>query len=315
MVSQNEICMVVVYMGKLPIWMPAFLTSCAHNHTIDWMIFTDSEALHLDIPDNVYLKPLELNQLLSLATHVMGCKVSFENPKKICDLKPIYGDIFSSQLSQYEYWGHCDLDIIWGDLQIFLNNIDYKVYDIISTRKNTLCGHFTLFQNKMEINQLYKQVPNYHKIFQNNIHYGFDEGAFSFWLYQKLRKEELSFKIFWPRKYSADWPELEIKPLGWKWSKGKILSRIGEERIYLHFMTWKKSMYHIDFTDSKQLSFRINRYGIWSKKGKLIQEVQFILPLHWPKLLLHYFKKIKGKIFLTQRLEGPIIPEHLREIS
>jgi hypothetical protein len=38
--------------------------------------------------------------------------MEIRNPYKICDWKPFYGHIFREYLVAYDFWGHCDMDII-----------------------------------------------------------------------------------------------------------------------------------------------------------------------------------------------------------
>ena len=44
-------------------------------------------------------------------------QVTLDRPYKLCDFKPAYGFIFGEYLKEYDYWGHCDIDIVWGDLR------------------------------------------------------------------------------------------------------------------------------------------------------------------------------------------------------
>lgn len=88
------------------------------------------------------------------------------NPRKFCDLKPAYADIFRDEVELYDYWGFCDMDIIWGDIRSYMTDDILNNYDIISSRKNAISGHFNLFRNTPQINQLYKKLPDYKKLFE-----------------------------------------------------------------------------------------------------------------------------------------------------
>ena len=69
-----------------------------------------------------------------LSSRKLGFEVYLERPYKCCDLKPAYGVIFEEYLTAYSYWGHCDFDLIFGDLQYFapLTNKN-KVYEYCVT--------------------------------------------------------------------------------------------------------------------------------------------------------------------------------------
>jgi hypothetical protein len=79
-------------------------------------------------------------------------------------------------------------------------------------------------------------------------------------------------QVYWPEVLVADWPELEKKPRGWYWEEGKLYNKEGTERIYMHFMTWKKSMQRIDFHSGDQPHrFSITRRGMWSRQAPWIE--------------------------------------------
>ena len=54
------------------------------------------------------------------------------SPYKLCDYKPVYGLIFDEDLQDYDFWGHCDVDLIFGDIRKFINL--YKKRGIYASR-------------------------------------------------------------------------------------------------------------------------------------------------------------------------------------
>ena len=58
--------------------------------------------------------------------------INLPSPYKLCDFKPAYGEIFNEFISSFDYWGYCDVDLIWGNIRKFLSNdlLD-KEYDKI----------------------------------------------------------------------------------------------------------------------------------------------------------------------------------------
>ncbi len=297
----QSVCFVIVYLGKFPPWLPAFLVSCGGNPNINWLIFTDA-TIPSSKPENVTFQSINLATFIEMASYSMGCDVSFTKHYKLCDFKPIYGAIFSEYLKKYNYWGHCDLDVIWGDIESFLREIDFNKYDIISSRKISVSGHFTLYKNTSEINQFFKQVPNYHKVFIKDGCSRFDEGFFCYHLYKQSLNENFKWKIYWPSNFAVDRWELEKNPFGWHWSNGKILGLMGTEHVYIHFMNWKKSLRKIDFSyDDLPDQFKITKHGIWSKSMGLIQRIKYLSSLNLKILLIHYFQEfysiIRSKFF------------------
>lgn len=304
----------IAYFGSFPIWFPAFLLSCKNNPNIHWKIWTDIKDLNFPHPENVTFIQLAMDDFLATAKQAINGPINISTPHKLCDFKPLYGDLFQKELATYNYWGHCDLDLIWGDIESFLLKINYEEYDIVTTRQNTICGHFTIYRNIEKINKYYTQIKNFEKVFLKPKYSGFDEGFFSYALFQESQKTNPEYKIFWPKKYSVDWPELNIKPKGWRWKNGKIIDKNGNERIYLHFMKWKKSIQHIDFDyENPPSDFLITKNGLWSNEMSFTEKIKYHSPTHLGKLLHHYWTKgiwfFKYRVLKQPIVNKPLIPE------
>ena len=273
--SIAQVCFVLPYFGQFPPWFPGFLLSCEHNPGIHWLILTDIDPLPQDFPENVIFEHLTFQELQDRLVQLIDVPVDFAQPHKLCDVKPLYGALFEERLKDYQYWGHCDLDLIWGDIEGLLKRINYEQYDVISSRQETISGHFTLYKNKPELRDYFREVPNYQKVFITGHYEGFDEGYFAYHLYKNHEKDGL--KVYWPRKFGVDWGELDYRPLGWTWSNGKILDSSRTEREYLHFMKWKKELKHcVSISELKQVNaFEINHYGLWT--NRISSGLRFIL--------------------------------------
>lgn len=53
-------------------------------------------------------------------------------------------------MKKYEFWGHCDLDIILGNLNDFITEEMLNTYD-----KIFCLGHMILYKNDYDINRLF----------------------------------------------------------------------------------------------------------------------------------------------------------------
>lgn len=62
----------------------------------------------------VYLSTLK--DICELASNALSSPVCISSAKKLCDLRPIYGEIFRKYLVGYDYWGYGDIDVIYGNL-------------------------------------------------------------------------------------------------------------------------------------------------------------------------------------------------------
>ena len=97
-----------------------------------------------------------------------------EKPYKLCDYKPAYGEALQSLLSEYDFWGYCDCDLILGDLRKFLTEDILQTNDKLFTR-----GHMTLFRNTPEVNAFYRTqtVKPLREVYTSGRSFSFDEWA------------------------------------------------------------------------------------------------------------------------------------------
>ena len=132
----SKILLIIPYFGQWPLWFDAYLTSIKHNPTINWLCPTDCEIPE-EHPENIKFLKTDLKRLNKHVNQVVGCNVPL-TPRKFCDLKPAYAEIFSDEIKGYDFWGFCDLDIIWGDIRKFITPELLSNYDIISSRKGAI---------------------------------------------------------------------------------------------------------------------------------------------------------------------------------
>jgi hypothetical protein len=159
-----NICVIHIYWGPLPDWLPFFITSCRFNAAISFIIFTDSFALP-QTSENIKCIYFTLKDFNILATKKLELPIQIEKPYKVCDFKPAFGKIFEDYLKHYEFWGYCDNDLIFGNIQKFITQKILINNDIISTYKGFLSGPFCLFRNHSRINNLFTKSPCYQKIY------------------------------------------------------------------------------------------------------------------------------------------------------
>lgn len=168
----NEICLIVVYFGKMNNYFDLWLKTAEYNSTIDFLIVTDQKICSTS--KNIKIIDMSMNDFEALSQRKINTKIKISKPYKICDFKPAFGHILEDYLKNYAFWGHCDLDIIWGDIRKFLSVYDYSKYDKFLDR-----GHLTIYRNINKVNKLYETVIpeeyNYKKIFLYQHNFLFDE--------------------------------------------------------------------------------------------------------------------------------------------
>lgn len=156
----------------MPEYYKYWTESCVRNQNCaDFLVITD-QKVRQDYP-NIRILNTTMDALKQRIGDHFGMKISFEKAFKACDFRPAYGEIFANELQGYAYWGHCDLDQVWGDLRLLLDREDLDTYDKIGRS-----GHLTLFRNDPAVNGLYRQdgaLYDWKTVFSSSSNYAFDE--------------------------------------------------------------------------------------------------------------------------------------------
>ena len=164
---------IIPYFGELPSYFQTFLDTCRTNPGFDWLLFTDDKTAY-DYPANVHITEMSFAECRELIQSHFDFTISLGTPHKLCDYKPAYGYIFQGYLAGYDWWGHCDIDMVLGDLQTFLTDDLLTRYDKIYTM-----GHMTLYRNTPENNRVFlsdwQGCPRYHEVFTTERGCVFDE--------------------------------------------------------------------------------------------------------------------------------------------
>lgn len=174
-----KIALIVCYFGDMPWYFDYFLYSCKFNPTVTFYLITDNTFLEKSIPDNVIIVNKTLENINTIASQKLGFETHIDEPYKLCDFKPAYGFLFPDLVRNYDFWGHADLDIIFGNIPTFMTDELLHDYDVISIRHDWLTGCFTLYRNSQKTNTLFKCSKDYKKVLGSGKHYCFDEANFA----------------------------------------------------------------------------------------------------------------------------------------
>lgn len=190
------IAILTCWYGSYPWYFSYFIHSCYYNASIDFYIITDNEQRIHDKPDNVKIIYKTLNEIKETATDKLGFIVDIQYPYKLCDFKPAYGFLFPELINGYDFWGHGDIDVVYGNIRDFITDEVMQGFDIISPRPDWVPGCFLLFKNTEKMNTLFMQSKDYRKVFTSNQHFCFDETNFSHDLFTEGYKySEISTEI------------------------------------------------------------------------------------------------------------------------
>lgn len=166
--------LIIPYFGEFPSYFQLFLYSCKYNQNFTWYIYSDNDKQY-EYPDNVKIIHTTFEELKNHIYAKFDFDFEIKTPHKLCDLKPAYGYIFEEDIKAFDYWGFCDMDVIWGDLNQFLTEDILRSYDKIYN-----IGHLTVFKNTEENNRRFMLPLNgkvvYKEAFKKSREWIFDEG-------------------------------------------------------------------------------------------------------------------------------------------
>lgn len=101
-------------------------------------------------------------------------EITLSKPQKLCDYKCAYGVIFEDYIQDYDWWGHCDLDQIFGNLNMFVTEDMLRKYDKLFS-----LGHLSLYKNSYKNNRIFmgkiEGKIRYKEVFVTERGCGFDE--------------------------------------------------------------------------------------------------------------------------------------------
>lgn len=224
-----------------------WLKSVEHNPSVDFLMPTDQDII--TPPNNVKVIKTDLAFIEKLAKKYVweGCVIS--KPYKMCDYKVAYGEMFQDYIKKYDFWGHCDADMIFGDIRHFVPDEFLDKYDRLGVD-----GFFSLFRNTPEINAIYRKAGDIKQIFTNQKPFGFDEwglnhdGTAHYWMnnlkdkvwldkvFDNLAPYHYGFYSGTVRKF-----HLDIKNVMFSFENGKLFRYgtkngcvVKDESLYVH---------------------------------------------------------------------------------
>ena len=251
---KHSVALIQHYYGKLPNYFPLWLKSVGHNRNFDFMIFTDIDFSEYNVPENVHVIPMTFDEMKARIARHIDYDFICDTPYKACDYILLYGLIFRDYLEDYEFWGHCDPDVIWGDMSKFITPEIMDKYGRIYR-----LGHLQMFRNTEKVRTFALQkLPDWgltcRDIFTAPEHMAFEEYVMTEKLFDEFVGEEqydsLDFADVSPcyRQFvlARLFRQVNETVPAFRWKDGKVygLSVNGEmgndiEYLYLHLQKRK----------------------------------------------------------------------------
>jgi hypothetical protein len=310
--GSHKIVLIACYFGKLPPYARLVLHSASYNPSIDWLIIGDQEP-EIPLPKNVRfirytIKELEQRMARSCDTHV-----DIRHYYDLTRLKPTYGLCFEEHLKGYDFWGHVDLDMIYGDLRSFLPAHILETHARIYAR-----GHLSLFRNTPEVNRHFMLhapgAPFYKDVLANLDHRQFDEwdGIWKIYRYHRIPQyhAEAIADIWPPSRYKIRrFDALEIPNHPYQifyWHQGKTYQAyyhregglFDREVAYVHFQ--KRGLPAPTFEQDQVAGFTIGPKGFapYDRENLTQSEMQALNIAEWkpmPEILKEWIRGLQRK--------------------
>ncbi|AMK76452.1 MULTISPECIES: DUF6625 family protein [Methylomonas] len=263
-----KIIIVNIYFGMLPKYFDLFLKSCGNNPSVDFLFFVDFEVPY-ELPQNVRFVRTTLHEVHARFQAEFEFPIALKSAYKLCDFRPAFGVLFADYFAEYQWWGHCDFDMVFGDLTPIIDVARQANYVKIFRR-----GHLSLYQNLSEVNGIYKSILgplNYREVFSNDKFFLFDETSGIDKIFTMLNlpvfREELVADIT-PKSaflsmtsHDNRWGQYFL------WSNGKIkcVSQGGEMKEFLYIHLQKRQMNNQCFSfPDNQIDILINQFGFFN---------------------------------------------------
>lgn len=250
--KKPRICFLIPYTGKWPAYTDLFLEGCAHKKIAEFLLCSEVPPTKA-LPSNVKHVPMSAKEIWSRLEKVTGLTLASLPGHKLCDFKPFYGLAFADLLSPFEFWGYTDVDLMFGQIDVGLEDKMLDSLDGFSAHANQFVGHFAFLRNLAEVNRLAFEIPRWQELCLSPIAEHVDEERFSEvlkkhpelrWGYPESLERELQKPFcrhavtFSSRGRLADM----VNPTDFvvTWERGRLwMERPGHPRteiLYVHFM-------------------------------------------------------------------------------
>jgi hypothetical protein len=245
-------------MGPLPQYFPLWIRSCKYNPEVNFLVF-GSHLPEKSPIENVKFINTSLDEFEKRASKSAQTQARVGSPTKICDFKPDFGHIFREYIDPFDFWGYCDIDVVWGDLSPLLRDEILEGIDIVSVRGDRfLSGPCTFYRNTSTLRKLYKRSPTWEEVFTDPNHWAFDEdfGRGGARPIREIRHHDDPVSMVDITMHEVDKGRIDFytpeppyviheptptSSCTFEWSKGALTKEGSEEALAYHFLFTKNA--------------------------------------------------------------------------
>ena len=134
--------------GGLPNYFEYWQKSAAANDKVDFFIPTNVDGSRYTRYNNIHFITMDVNEFWDKIQALLGFRIA-RGYYKIAEYRPLCGLLFKDILNDYDYWGHSDFDLIYGDILKFIQPFLDSGEEVIGT-----WGHFRIIKNTDKLRML-----------------------------------------------------------------------------------------------------------------------------------------------------------------
>ena len=323
--NDPRITFVIPFVGIWPRYIDLFLAGCRPIKNAQFFLFAEQPPA-TNLPKNVRHFPMSPREILERLKTSTDLQISTIPGHKLCDFRPFFGIAFADLLGECEFWGYCDIDMMFGNFDKIIDKSFLAEVDIFSAHTHQFVGHCTFLRNIKKINYLGFEIQNVKDLLSNQETKAIDEIRFSDvlkrhpeirWIYPEPLDAELkkpvcrhaitfSFggllaDISHPIDPVVEWRNGRLQM---EWEMGKKT-----EILYVHFMGTKHPWHW------PKSGFSSNEIHVFSKLG--YGRIQSIAELKtWRARLLYLWQTslFKAKVNMGKVLKMILPPNSVRAL-
>ena len=264
---KHRVAQIIPYFGKWPEWIELYFFSCGRNPMIDFIFYTDCPLPQHQYKNTIFYQ-CTYEEYCQLISKRLGIDYHCEKPYKLTDLKPFIGVIHEQELKGYDFWGMGDLDLVYGDLSMLVNDEMSDRYDLITTHNYHIAGHFCICRNNEFYRNLCFKIKDWKQKMESDKAMSIDEIEWSYLVYPQLRNvarlhhyvlshfgvdvwkyRDRMNRLLEPWKHIIEYWTSPEPQKGQIWvydmEKGVMIDPQGRELPYLHFLFFKKTPWKV----------------------------------------------------------------------
>ena len=159
----NKAVLIMPYFGRIPSYFGTYLKSL-EGKKMDVLWISDLEVPKH--PENFKIVWMTFDEVKARFEEALGTKVTINGGRRLCDFRPMYAKVFEEFISDYDYWGWGDCDLVYGDVfnDFLERTVESGIYDAISMHKAFMSGPTCFYRNVPQLRELYLKTNNWREV-------------------------------------------------------------------------------------------------------------------------------------------------------